>query len=419
VRLEPAHSNLSLARIVTATMAAAGSAALLVLDIDDLRRVHLELGELLCAELVRQFGRRIVGGSPPSGQALYLGRGQFALVLPAPPGAVWAEFATDLLERLCRPYRLSTTHVDIAASIGIALAPMHGDDAGALLYAGRVAVALAGVEGGRSVRVFNAVLCEAAQTRASLRAALRPALEAGEFVPYYQPIVCLRSGQITGLEVLARWNHPQRGLLAPDQFMAMMEEQHLCAELSLALLRQVVADAKWFPRSWTFAFNASPGQLRKLPDFITELDRMPRDIINPRRIELELTETIMIRDMALAREIIQGMHSIGAKVVLDDFGTGFANVATLRELPFDRIKIDRGFVHDMMLSARAAACVRAMLGLARDLGTSVVAEGVEDALTLSRLRQMECDFAQGYYYAPPLPPQEMRAMAGSKSLVTA
>jgi predicted signal transduction protein with EAL and GGDEF domain len=419
MRFHNARSGLPLARVLAAAMLAAGGAVMLVVDIDDLRRVHLELGELPCAELVRQFSRRLVGGLPPSGQILYLGRGQFALVLPAPPGVMWAAFAAGLLERLCKPYRLSTTRVDIGASIGIALAPAHGDDAGALLYAGRVALALASAEGGRSVRMFDKVLCAAAQGRASLRAALRPALDAGEFVPYYQPIVCLRSGQITGLEVLARWNHPQRGLLAPDEFIAVMEEQHLCAELSMALLRQVVADAMWFPRGWKFAFNASPGQLRKLPDFIRELNRMPGDVISPCRIELELTETIMIRDMALARDIIEGMHSIGANVVLDDFGTGFANVSTLRELPFDCIKIDRGFVHDMMLSARAAACVRAMLGLARDLGTSVVAEGVEDEATLGRLRQMDCDFAQGHYYAPPLPAREVRAMAGSRNLVMA
>jgi predicted signal transduction protein with EAL and GGDEF domain len=413
------HSDFSLARVITAAMAVAGGAAMLVVDIDGLRRVHLEMGERVAAELLSQFGCRLAEASPPGGQAWCLGNDEFALVLPAPPGAIWPEFAACVLERLCGPYRLSTATVDIAASIGVALAPMHGEDAAALLHAGRLAVALAKAEGGRTVRVFDATLCEAAETRAGLRAALRPALEAGEFVPYYQPIVCLRSGQITGVEVLARWKHPRRGLLAPDEFIPMMEEQHLCGELSLALLQQVGADAKWFPGAWTFAFNASAGQLRKLLVFITQPDRMPRGMIDPRRIELELTETIMIRDMALAREVIQGMHRVGAKVVLDDFGTGFANVSTLRELPFDRVKIDRGFVHDMMLSARAAACVRAILGLARDLGTSVVAEGVEDAHTLWRLRAMGCDFGQGYYYAPPLPAEEMRAMAGSPKLVTA
>lgn len=419
VQADTVRSNFSLTRVVAAAIAVAGGAAMLVVDIDGLRRVHLEFGERAAAEVRNQFGRRLAEASPPGGQSWCLGNDEFAMVVPALAGALWTEFAAKLLERLCKPFRLPATVLDISASIGIALAPVHGDSAGALLHAGRLAVALAKAEGGRAVRVFDTKLCEAAETRAGLRGALRPALEAGEFVPYYQPIVCLRSGQITGLEVLARWNHPRRGLLAPEQFIAIMEEQHLCADLSLALLRQVVVDSKWFPGGWTFAFNASPGQLRGLLEFITRPDWLGHDAFDARRLELELTETIMIRDMALAREVIASMHRIGAKAVLDDFGTGFANVSILHELPFDKVKIDRGFVRDMMQSARAASCVRAMLGLARDLGASVVAEGVEDAPTLWRLRAMGCDFAQGYYYAPPLPAEEMRAMAGGGGLVIA
>jgi EAL domain-containing protein (putative c-di-GMP-specific phosphodiesterase class I) len=243
---------------------------------------------------------------------------------------------------------------------------------------------------------------------APCRAALQRGLDRGHFVPFYQPIVALATGEIVGMEVVARWNHPERGLLTPDRFIHLMEAELLCAELSLCLLAQVIADAGAWPPQWSFAFNVSGAQLRELPAFIA---RAADGLLQPRRIELEVTETVLIEDVVQAREVVEAIHRSGARMVLDDFGTGYANFRQLRALPFDRIKIDRGFIADLIADPRTQACVLAMLGLAHSLDATVTAEGVGDEVTVRKLRDMGCDFAQGFHYAPPLPAAAIAGLA--------
>jgi EAL domain-containing protein (putative c-di-GMP-specific phosphodiesterase class I) len=243
---------------------------------------------------------------------------------------------------------------------------------------------------------------------APYRAALQRGLDRAHFVPFYQPIVALATAEIVGMEVLARWNHPERGLLTPDRFIPLMEAELLCAELSLCLLAQVIADAGAWPAHWSFAFNVSAAQLRELPDFV---GRAAAGLMDPRRIELEVTETVPIADMDLACAVMDAVHRGGARMVLDDFGTGYANFRQVRALPFDRIKIDRGFVTGLVTDVRTQACVAAMVGLAHGLDATVTAEGVVDEVTVRKLRDMGCDFAQGFHYAPPVPAAAVAGLA--------
>lgn len=403
---DPLCSHAVQARFAASLEAAApgpAPAAIMMIDIDGFHGLVRAHGAAAADALLRQFGRKLVDVAPSGAAIACPADDEFFVLLPETDAASLRLAATQMRERLSGAYEFDGGTAEIAVSIGAAMAPAQGNSAESLLHAARQALSLAKAGGGRDWRLFDAAICQAAQARAALRAELRPALRAGDFVPYYQPIVSLATGQITGMEVLARWHHPQRGLLCPGDFISLMEQEMLCADLSLSLLTQVMIDARPWPKSWSFAFNASPCQLRELLNFITKPKQSPDCRFDASRIELEVTETVLIEDMALARQVVQAMHQAGARVVLDDFGTGYANLLPLRELPFDRIKIDRGFIRDMLFSARTDACLRAILGLARSLGTSIIAEGVETEAAERRLREMGCEFAQGYYYSPPVP----------------
>jgi diguanylate cyclase (GGDEF)-like protein len=385
-------------------------AALFVVDIDRYRALISMHGSLVADDMLHAFADRLAALVPRAATLSALSGDAFGIVLPHADLDDAGYAADALLAALARPLVAGGSETYLAASIGVAVAPAHGATADALLRAALLAVGQAKAAGGDTWRMFEAGLRTAVADRRTLHAELRHGLDTGQFVPFYQPIVSLAHNSIVGMEVLARWRHPERGLLTPDLFIRQMEEQHLCAPLSLSLLRQVSEDARHWPGHWTFAFNASPGQLGELLNFVRGPVPLPASMLAPSRIELEVTETALIDDMPLARRVVQAMHRGGAKVVLDDFGTGYANVLQLRELPFDRIKIDRQFITDMALSARTDACVNAMLGLARALGATVIAEGVEDAATAQKLRGMGCDFAQGFFYGAPMPAAEVSSL---------
>jgi diguanylate cyclase (GGDEF)-like protein len=385
--------------------------AILVVDVDGFRRLVRTHGSDGADALLRHLGDRLLACAPPGALVAHQTADEFVVLLPPGDAAAACMAAAHLISSMRPAFMLEGLSINLAVSIGVAMGPADGATVNELLRAARLAVSLAKADGGQDWRMYDAGLCRAAQERAVLGADVAPGLQAGQFVPYYQPIVSLNGGQIVGMEVLARWHHPERGLLAPDDFIHLMEEQHLCNQLSLSLLRQVIADAGAWPPAWTFAFNASAGQLGDMLNFITDIGKLADGGMDPRRIELEVTETVLIKDMRLARQMVQTVHRTGAKVALDDFGTGYANLLPLRDLPFDRIKIDRGFVRDMLVSARADACMRAMLFLARSLGASVIAEGVESEATENRLRDMGCEFAQGYYYSKPVPAEGVALLA--------
>jgi predicted signal transduction protein with EAL and GGDEF domain len=387
---------------IEAVLAKPEKAVLLKLEVDDFRQLRNLHGSAVMEALLSNITMRLRRLAPPGAIVATMLAEEFAVLLPCEDAAQATREGNRLLQGLCGTYILGAHSLDVSVSAGAALLPGHATTADAALRAGRLALLQAKTAGGRGWRVFNPGMGIAAEALQELQAELRGAISGGQIVPFYQPVVSLATNRIVGFEVLARWQHPRRGLLPPDQFIPIAEQQRLCADLTLALLRQVSIDARAWPDDYTFAFNASPTQLRDLLHFVSNPDAMRDTMVDPRRIELEVTETVLIDDMELAREVVRAMHRSGAKVVLDDFGTGYANFFQLRELPFDRVKIDRTFVKDMMISQRTNACVRAMLALARTLGATVIAEGVETEAAAAHLRAMGCDFAQGFHYAPPV-----------------
>jgi diguanylate cyclase (GGDEF)-like protein len=384
---------------------------LMKLDIDGFRALRAMHGRCVSDALLRAFADRLGGLLPEGSVAARMQGDEFGVLLALESNGALHTACGATLAAMKRPYTALGVYCDVSLCIGVAVLPRQGDSVETALNAAYLALEQAKRAGGGTWHIYDpreAALCER-QNR--LKSELKSAIEANQFIPYYQPIVELETGAISGVEVLARWQHPRLGLLAPNDFIELAEQQNLCGALSMSLLRQVTADYHHWPAHWRFAFNAAPGQLHDLVHFVRDPAEYPGGMLPANRIDLEITENAVIQDLDLARALIRKMHASGTRVVLDDFGTGYANFLHLRELSFDRIKIDKCFVSAMLTDARSAACVRAMLALGSSLGVAVTAEGVETEAVASRLRAMGCSHAQGYLYARPLPAAAVTQLA--------
>jgi diguanylate cyclase (GGDEF)-like protein len=376
--------------------------ALILIDLDGfgaLNRVH---GVQFADGVLGAAASRLRPLAADPSRLARIGNDEFALLLDAPPDADVEMLALRIRRALAAPLFAGQQLIDPRASLGIALAPSHADTVDGLLRAAHVAMTQVRASGGGSWRFYDKQADAALRARDQLKMELRDAIAAGQIVPFYQPIMDLRRNALTGLEVLARWEHPNRGVLSPDLFIPMAEEMHMAGEITQLLMRRVIFDSRDWPTWLYFAFNVSPGQMRELIGMIRTPPAWPEGELDPHRIEVELTESALAGDLETAREVVSLLQAQGTRVVLDDFGTGFSNFFRLRELPFDRIKIDRSFVLDLEHDTRAEACVRAMLTLAASLGIDVVAEGLERAETETCVAALGCRYGQGFLYSPPV-----------------
>ncbi len=377
--------------------------ALLLIDIDDfstLNSLHgLRAGDVVLTETAA----RLRALSPDPAWVARLDGDRFALLAPAYTGLDGVEaLALGVLRSIMAPYSLGVGTLSCTASLGVVLLPGQAADADDALRAAGAALDHVKEAGGASWRFFDPDRDDAQRLRAAMAEELRAGIAAGQVVPFYQPIIDLAQGRLVGLEVLARWQHPTRGLLPPDLFIPVAEAMNMTGQITQSLMRRVIADARDWPTWLYFAFNVSPGQLRELIGMIRNPPLWPEGMLDPERLEIEVTESALIEDIDVAREVIALLQLRGTRVVLDDFGIGYSNFFHLRELPFDRIKIDRSFVQDIAHDPRAEACVRAMLALGASLGIPMVAEGVESVETEARVAALGCRFGQGYYYAEPV-----------------
>jgi predicted signal transduction protein with EAL and GGDEF domain len=386
---------------------------LAVFDVDHFRAFRNLHGIAAGDGLLRTLLRRLdLAATALGGIVLRTSTDEFSLLIPAgtndgdqPP---WAE---ALMAAASQPFTHRGAHLAFSLSLGLAPLASRGNSPVESLRCARLAVTHGKQRGGGTIVSCAARALAEAQGRDALARDIPSAIADGEIVPFYQPVVALRTGQITGMEVLARWNHPVQGLLEPAAFIPLIEAQGMCSALTRALLRQVRQDSRAWPQVWSFAFNVSPNELRTLMGVIEGTYDTPVDMIDPRRIELEVTETALMRDPDLARRVVLGLQPHGIKIALDDFGTGYANFRQLRHIPFGRLKIDKSFITDMLEDPRAEACARAIIDLAHHLGMTAIAEGVETRAIAERLQVMECDHAQGYYYARPMPACEVAWVA--------
>jgi diguanylate cyclase (GGDEF)-like protein len=394
---------------------AATPAALLLIDIDHFTELNALHGHRIADVVLQTLADRLRALSAVAGGVARVGSDQFAMLVSCDglvDGAAAASLAA--IRVLQEPVASVAGELEISVSLGVALLPAHAADADAALRCASAALRQVKQAGGGAWRFFNPDEDAALLVRAALKEELRAAIADNRIIPYYQPIVDLTDGRIVGVEVLARWPHPERGLLPPDLFIPLAEELKLCGQITQQLMRRVIADSRKWPAWLYFAFNVSPGQLRELIAMVRNPPVWPEGTLDPTRLEVEVTESALIEDIDVAREVMALLQAQGTRVVLDDFGIGFSNFFHLRELPFDRIKMDRSFVIDSAHDPRAQACVRAMLALGHSLGVQMVAEGVETAEVAANVRDLGCSFGQGFLYSGAVPAEGVLAMLQGK-----
>jgi len=386
-------------------------AALIVVDIDRFNEINTTYGDSTGDDLLRAVADRL---RTIAGQREHVGRldgDEFALVVDKTDELKrLGDTAAQILRRMSEPYPAGGILLDMSVSIGVARAPEHGVSADSLLRAARLALQTAKSAGGAAWRLCGHEQSEQLKRRSQIRDELCHAIEGGQIIPWYQPIVALPSGTIAKFEVLARWQHPKLGILEPDVFIPLAEELGLSGYLSMALLRRVALDLVAWPDWCRFAINASAGQLRELISFVKNQPGDWQRRMDLSRLDVEVTETALTRDRSLVRELIDVLHEHGARAGLDNFGSGYSNFFHLRELPFDTIKIGKSFISEMLIDGRAESCVLAMIWLGHGLGIDMVADGVENAEIAERLAKMGCHFAQGFHYAHPVPAEDVAGL---------
>jgi diguanylate cyclase (GGDEF)-like protein len=379
--------------------------SVLMLDLDRFKTVNDSFGHPAGDALLREIARRLLNTVREVDCVARFGGDEFAVLQTCceDQKAGVVALSDRILAAVTEPYDLNGRKFILETSIGIALAPQDGDDVDALIQHADLALYRAKTEGRNRYCFFTASMEAEARNRRDLEDDMRKALSRRQFELHYQTIVDLESRQCCGVEALVRWCDPQRGILLPDRFIPVAEDSGLIVPLGEWILRQACADAvKWPPR-FKVAVNLSPAQF-KHGDLLEALKSALDDTgLAPERLELEITETVLLENNAENLAILRAIKNLGVAIVLDDFGTGYSSMTYLRIFPFDRIKIDQTFIQNMTDQAADAAIVCAIAGLGRNLGIATVAEGVETEEQLIALRAAGCQFAQGYLFSRPVP----------------
>jgi EAL domain-containing protein (putative c-di-GMP-specific phosphodiesterase class I) len=290
------------------------------------------------------------------------------------------------------------------------LAPTDATDSVELLKAADLALLRVKVDGRGSYRFFDTDLDGRIQERHSLERDLRKALLDDEFVMHYQPLVNLQSGQISAFEALVRWNHPERGLIPPADFISFAEETGLIVPIGEWALRQACKEAAKWPGSLSVAVNLSPIQFKERDICQTVTDALVRSGLPPDRLELEITESALLRNQESTLEKMRQLRELGIRVAIDDFGTGYSSLSSLINFPFDKIKIDRSFVHNLLSKSDSRAIIQAVVQLANSLGLQTTAEGVESQGEVDYLKRVGCTEAQGYLFGKAVPPKDINSL---------
>jgi len=383
---------------------------LVVADLDRLRRLNEALGHERADLVLAALGSRLAAAFPADAILGRIGEDEFA-VLCEPKGYEPAEMLRSALEQ---PLRVAGFDIHPTLSIGAVNAEggLDAPDACELIRRAELAVEAAAAVGRGGAAAYGRSMETDGLSRLALEADLRGAIARGEIMPYFQPVVRLSTGALSGFEALARWIHPRRGMLPPDEFLPLIEEMGLMSELGAHMMhtaaKQLAAwrDAHPAMGALTVSVNLSTGEIDR-PGLVADVaetlrvNRLPRGAL-----KLEVTESDIMRDPERAAVILKTLREAGAGLALDDFGTGFSSLSYLTRLPFDTLKIDRYFVRTMGSNAGSAKIVRSVVKLGQDLDLEVVAEGVENAEMARALQSLGCDYGQGFGYAPALSPQE-------------
>ena len=383
--------------------------AVLMIDLDRFKEINDSLGHHVGDDVLRELGPRLIAAAGSTATVARLGGDEFGLILsPLVDATAATRMAERVREVLREPFQLEGMSLRVDASIGIALAPDHGTTPESVLQKADVAM-FAAKRAHAPWQIYSSEHDQNYRERLELMEDLRDALRRREIVLYYQPILDLPKGKVTGAEALARWRHPSRGILQPAAFLGLVADAGLMGPFTMSVLDQAfIQQAKWSTQGYDIgvSVNISAASLRdeELPDKVGAL--ISKHSINPARITLEITEDSFIADPEQALLVLERLRALGVELSIDDFGTGFSSLTYIRRLPVSELKLDRTFLTGAPRDRRAVSVIRSTVDLAHSLGLRIVAEGIETLDALALVDELGCDAAQGYLMGRPVPAQD-------------
>jgi diguanylate cyclase (GGDEF)-like protein/PAS domain S-box-containing protein len=403
--------NERLAAILDQAAASGGSFAVACVDLDRFKEINDVFGHPIGDALLREVSGRLRTAADGAFIAR-LGGDEFTLIAAEGPQPAAAEALADRLQAaVADDIEVEGHRLRIGLSIGVAIYPNDGTDATALLINADAAMYRAKADGRGSIRFFEADMDKRLRERRALQHDLRTAIARDELILHYQPQAMI-DGAIVGFEALVRWRHPSRGVVPPATFIPIAEESGIIIAIGEWVLREACREAASWPRPLQIAVNLSPIQFRHgdLPALVHSV--LLESGLAPHRLELEITEGVLIGDFSRAVSILRRLKALGVRVAMDDFGTGYSSLSYLQSFPFDKIKIDQTFISNLDRNVQSAAIVRAVIGLGRGLDLPVVAEGVETKAQLDFLSAEACSEVQGFLVGRPLPIEDYAEIVG-------
>jgi diguanylate cyclase (GGDEF)-like protein len=378
--------------------------AVLWLDLDRFKAVNDALGHAVGDELLVAVADRIRGILRQGDVIARLGGDEFAILQRAPEQPEAASSLADrLISELSQPFHIHDHQLHIGVSVGMAVWPSDGADGDTLLKNADLALYRAKADGRGVFRFFEAEMDAQVKTRRALELELRSALNDSQFELYYQPLVGTRDRKVKAFEALVRWNHPTRGLVAPDEFIALAEETRMILPLGTWIIQEACREAAGWPLGVGVAVNISAVQFASGTLVQSVREALDSSGLRPERLQLEITESVLMDNAELSGHIFKELHDLGVRIALDDFGTGYSSLSYLRSFAFDKIKIDRSFLRELTATAGSLAFVRTIVSLGASLGIPVCAEGVETEQQFELVRSLGCSEAQGYLIDRPQP----------------
>jgi len=389
--------------------------AVLFLDLDNFKHINDSLGHATGDLLLKSVTNRLTDCVRNTDTVSRQGGDEFVILLAKTKDETDATLTAEkIITAMTQPHLLSRRALHITTSIGISVYPADGADAGTLIKNADTAMYHAKDNGRNNYQFFRGHMNTRAVERQNVESSLRQALEKNEFVLHYQPKVSLNTGAITGVEALLRWKHPKWGLLSPDRFLTIAEESGLIVPIGRWVLREACRQTKkWLDAiktPVTIAVNISALEFRQ-PGFFAGVQKILSDTgLDPHMLELEITESVLMRDAETSTEILSKLKNIGVQLAVDDFGTGYSSLSYLQKFPIDVLKIDRSFVSEITSISDDGFIVSAVIGMGNSLKLRVVAEGIENEIQLAFLQVRDCEEGQGYLFSPPVVAETLAGM---------
>jgi diguanylate cyclase (GGDEF)-like protein len=395
--------------------------SILMLDLDRFKNVNDSLGHAAGDELLRQVAFRLKSTLRDTDVLARLGGDEFAIIqagcLEQRTGSI--DLAARISKLIAEPFQLPGHQAEIGVSIGIAMAPQHGSDQEQLLRKADLALYRSKSAGRNCFTLYDEAMSAELEARSTLEGDLRYAIASCQFEVHYQPFFDAQTGRRRGLEALVRWRHPVKGLIPPDQFIPLAEETGLIVPLGEWIIRQACDDAITWSADTKVAVNLSPVQFKQAELFDIIESALQKSGLPPERLEIELTESVLLERAAENHAFMERLRSIGVSLALDDFGTGYSSLSYLTTFPFDKIKIDKSFIGNLSTRHTSSAIISSIVTLARGLGMSVTAEGVETPEQLEMLRTLGVNFVQGYLLGRPVSIGELKGQPQLRSRLDA